>query len=454
MILDFKANKKQWEAISYLLDQETTELGYGWWAGWWKSFLWVFWVRMMCQKYPWTRRFFWRKELKNLRITTLTSYYKFIAEYEIPEANKWKLNWQDNIIRFTNWSEILLLDMAFAPQDPLYTRFGSLELTWGFIDESNEIDIQAITIIKTRLGRQKNKEFNLKPKLLETFNPDKWHVYDRYYKPWKLWLLPSNRQFIPALATDNPHIDPNYIEQLKMSDEITKQRLLYWNFDYDDTQGKLFRYDEINDLFTNTIDKSFAKYLSCDIARLWNDSTVITYREWLDCKEIHKYHWLTTDQVAEKIKEFEADKEVSRYNIVVDSDWVGGWVADQLRWCYNFVNNSRPVKDLLDRENNFSNLKTQCYYKLKELAEKRKIRIRAEWEIRDNLTQELNNTMLKNEFTDQKIQLESKDEMKRRIWRSPDTSDAIMMRMYFELAKTWSANKTEIVTVNYDSLLY
>jgi hypothetical protein len=41
--------------------------------------------------------------------------------------------------------------------------------------------------------------------------------------------------FIPALATDNPHLDENYITQLQRADEITRQRLLFGNFDYDDT---------------------------------------------------------------------------------------------------------------------------------------------------------------------------------------------------------------------------
>lgn len=454
MKLEFQANKKQWEAIKCLMDENTTEIGYWWWAWWGKSFLWVFWVRMMCQKYPWTRWFFWRKELVNLRKTTLNSYYKFLAEYNIPEVNKGKLNGQDNVIRFSNGSEILLLDLAYQPSDPLYTRFWSLELTGWFIDESNEIDSQAIMILNTRVGRQKNSQYNLKPKILETFNPDKWHVYERYYKPYKSWSLPSYRQFIPALATDNPHIDKNYIEQLEKADEITRQRLLYGNFDYDDTAGKLFRYDEISDLFTNNIDKSSIRYLSCDIARLWHDNTVICLWEWLEIINIFVYNWLTTDQISQRVKELESDYKVKRSHIVIDSDWVWWWVADQLRWCYNFVNNARAIKEHW-KDNNFSNLKTQCYFRLKEHAEKRTIRINMDWINKDKLMQELSNILLKNELSDQKIQLESKDDMKRRIWRSPDISDAVMMRMVFDIK--WFSNtetETKIITVNYDHLLY
>jgi hypothetical protein len=327
-------------------------------------------------KHPWTRWFFGRKELVNLRRTTLNSYFKFVWEYEIPEVNRWVLNGQDNTIRFKNGSEILLLDLAYQPSDPLYTRFGSLELTGWFIDESNEVDMQCITIISTRIWRHWNQKYWIKPKLLETFNPDKWHVYTRFYKPFKSNTLPEYRRFIPALATDNPHIDQNYLDQLEKADNITKQRLLYGNFDYDDMQWKLFRYDEILDLFESNIEKKDTRYLSCDVARLGKDTTVISLWEWLECWEIIKKSLLTTDQTAKLIKDYEKEYWIHRNNIIIDSDWVWWWVADQLRGCINFVNNGRAFDD--GTAKNFSNIKTQCYFKLKELADKRLIRIYAE----------------------------------------------------------------------------
>lgn len=429
--LEFKASKKQLEALKYLMDDITTELWYWWAAGWGKSFLWVFWVRMMAKKYPWTRWFFWRKELVNLTKTTLASYYKFCQIYDIPEVDQGKLDWKNNILKFNNWSEILLLDLAYKPSDPLYTRLGSLELTGGFVDESNEIDAQCLTILNTRIWRQRNSEYWIKPKLLQTFNPDKGHVYTNYYKPRKTWTLPEYRKFIPTLATDNPHIDQNYIDQLNKSDEITKQRLLYGNFEYDDTTGKIFRYDEIIDLFGNNIKENNEYFISDDIARLGNDNTVIAIWRWLECIKIIEESWKTTDQVASLIKELEDNYQVYRWNIVVDTDWLGAWVADQLRWCYNFHNNARAIKT--EQDEKFWNLKTQCYFKLREQAEKRNIRINADWKVKDLLSQELENIMLKNPENDWRVLLESKEELKRGLGRSPDIADAIMMRMVYTI---------------------
>ena len=117
--------------------------------------------------------------------TTVNTYYKMWQTYNIPAKFMWRLDKKYNIIRFENWSEILLLDCATQPADPLFTRFGSLELTWWFIDEANEIDEQAFTILNTRIARQKNKEYHLTPKLLCTFNPDQWWVKRKFYTPYK-----------------------------------------------------------------------------------------------------------------------------------------------------------------------------------------------------------------------------------------------------------------------------
>ena len=430
--LNLKLSEKQALAFSYLVDDITKEIGYWWGAGWGKSYLWVVWIWMMTQKYPWTRRFFGRRELVNLIRTTLNTYWKFLDDYSIPKNLRWKFDKKYNIIKFLNGSEILLLDLATNPSDPLFSRFWSLELTGGFADEGNEADEQAITILKTRIWRQKNREYNLVPKFFITFNPDQWFCKRNFYTPYKEWNLPLYRKFIPALVTDNPYIDPAYIQQLQNSDEITRQRLLLGNFDRSNDTWKVFRYDEITDLFRSNIEKNDITYISADIARMWDDKTVIWLRRWLDCFKIITYKQNTVDEIITRIKELEEEYQVQRNHIVIDSDGVWWGVADGLRGCINFVNNTTPFKFEIERKGfvkkNYGNLKTQCYFFLKNLLEKRLMRVESDWIIKDELSAELENIYIKWNENDAKIYIESKESIKKRLWRSPDYADMIMMR--------------------------
>lgn len=129
--LQFRANPKQRQALRLWMDKTTTEIGYGGAAGGGKSFVIVAATWMSCMAYPGTRWFWGRKELKNLKRTTLASYFKFCDVYGVGAEQRGNFNAQEGYIRFPNGSEILLLDMARNPSDPLYTRFGSLELTGG-----------------------------------------------------------------------------------------------------------------------------------------------------------------------------------------------------------------------------------------------------------------------------------------------------------------------------------
>jgi hypothetical protein len=411
-------------------------------------------------EYPWSRRVIGRKELVNLRRTTLTTYYKIMDYYKIPKDYWWVLNGQTNTIKFHNWSEIILLDCASQPSDPEWTRFWSLELTWAFIDEANEVEATGIEKLKTRIWRQNTFNINWKTvyktqKFLECFNPNKWHVYNDFYKPRKDWTLPPYRKFVRATAWDNPYLPEGYIQQLERSDEITKQRLLYWNFDYDDTPGKLFRRDEISDLFTANIEKDDTTYITCDVARLWDDNTVIIVWKGLEVVEIKSYNGRTTDQTVQTIKELEQYYNCRRSNICIDSDWVWGGVADNLRGCVNFMNNGSPIVQK-DENRNYANLKTQCYFKLKYLMEKREIRLNTSWELKDKIQSELDSIVVKDFEGENKLRLESKEELKKRLGHSPDYADAIMMRMYWVLWKSTTSptTHTEIITVSFDDMLY
>lgn len=432
----FNPSPKQYEAYQYLTDKETTEVGYGGAAYGGKSYLGCFWITANCLAYPDTGWLLGRKDLINLRRTTLLTLFKLWEELGV-KREEYNYNQQQNIITFENKSQIFLFDLAQQPSDPLFTRLGGLELTGGFVDESNEVPEQAIQIVLTRLGRRRNQEYGLAPKLLEGFNPDKGHVYSRYYKPWRDRQLPTYRKFIKALPTDNPTVTEQYLNQLRNSDKVTRERLLLGNFEYDDDPTALMTYDAIIDVFTNTVVENGEKYLTADIARFGQDRTVVILWKGLEAYAIYTYEKQGLDVTASKIKEFSANERIPFSHIIVDEDGVGGGVVDALRGIKGFTANAKAFENpITHQEDNFANLKAQCTYKLADYVNDHKIAVRADGEVRTLLIEELEQIKTKDIDKDRKLQIRSKEEIKELLRRSPDYADALMMRMWFEFKPT------------------
>ncbi|KKK97733.1 hypothetical protein LCGC14_2649800, partial [marine sediment metagenome] len=276
------------------------------------------------------------------------------------------------------------------------------------------------------------------PTILETFNPAKNHVYHRYYKPYKEGKLPVYRLFITALATDNTYLDPSYIEQLKNADKITKERLLYGNFEYDDDPSKIFEYDKILDMFSegHVIETGAKRYISCDVARFGEDKTVIIV--WLGhyIEKIYHYPRTSMREVRDELIRLSSLHGVYPNNIIVDEDGVGGGVVDFMKGIRGFVNNSSPKETKSSKKfHNYANLKTQCYFKLAEKVNAGEIKIYEDCplEVKELIIEDLEQVAQKDIDKEQPIRLVPKEEVKERIGRSPDFSDAIMMRMYFDI---------------------
>jgi len=192
--------------------------------------------------------------------------------------------------------------------------------------------------------------------------------------------------------------------------------------------GQLISNESISKLFSNTHVVDGVKYITADIARLGKDKTVIYYWNGLRVEDVIELNISTVTETANAIKVLQAKYNVNNTNTICDEDGVGGGVVDILR-CVGFVNNSRPIK-IGAFEENFSNLKTQCYYKLSETINRNEIYF-AKSEFERKLSEELEWVRLPKELDTSKISLMSKDEIKKKIGRSPDYADALMMRMYF-----------------------
>lgn len=196
-------------------------------------------------------------------------------------------------------------------------------------------------------------------------------------------------------------------------------------------EGQLINNQSIIKLFSNTHISGGVKYITADIARLGNDKTVIYVWDGMRVVEIIEKNTSLVTESANIIKDLQLKYNVNTNNIICDEDGVGGGVVDILN-CIGFVNNSK-AKSINGNTENFANLKAQCYYKLAEYINRNEIYVNCDSNIEKYLTEELELVRLSKELDINKITLLSKDEIKKRIGRSPDYSDALMMRMYFLL---------------------
>ncbi len=436
-----KLTKKQTTALDYLEDNTTTEVLLGGGAGGGKSAFGCYWQIKRRLKYPGTRGLIGRAKLKILKDTTLKTFFEIAKMQGLENGNHYKITSahhpvNPNSIIFWNGSLIFLRDLFLYPSDAEFDDLGSLELTDAFIDECNQIVEKCKGIVKSRI-RFKLDENGLIPKMLMTCNPAKNWTYRQFYQPSIKNQLPEYRRFVQALLRDNPYISKHYKANLLTLNSNSRERLLHGNWEYDDDPSTLIDIDSITDYFNPThLEAKGSMFLTIDVARKGKDSTV--YRVWHGWLCTYRYSIPKSDLtvVVSKAKALQRVYKIPLSHVIADEDGVGGGVVDFLK-CTGFVNGSRPLAELIGNEMiipNYSNLKSQCGYKMAEKICKKEVgEICKDATIIDRVSEEMEQVKQKNIDKDGKISLVGKDVVKQNIGRSPDDWDSIMMRYYFDL---------------------
>ena len=474
---------KQVEGWELLYENpEITELGYGGAAGGGKTRFGWYLAITVCETYAGARGIVGRKELKTLKTTTLAELWAIFLELGYKKDVDYTYDNNLNILKFlSTGSEIMMLDTAYSPQDPEYTRFGSLPVTFSWIDESNETPEKAKAILKTRVGRANilkkvvvDKEgkkslsaetFVVKGMWLETFNPNKGHVHRDYYKPWKTGTMPPYRAFVRALPGDNKYLSKQYMDNLERADKTTRERLLNGNFEYDSDPMKMFIYDSITDLPVNNLlpstkalpsgevvldtVKDSQKFMIADIARFGGDKIVLGVFKGWNLYSLGVYTYQGVDETIKLMKQEAQEEGVPFPHILADEDGVGGGVVDGMRGIKGFHGNGSPtmVWDFIKGKMisaNFRNIRSQSIFALADMVNERKMSVKITkfktnivgYTVEDalsNLFEELDAIKKVDNSDESKQAVISKDEMKEMLGRSPDFADVMMMRMYFEL---------------------
>jgi hypothetical protein len=418
-------NEKQKLALKYLsIESDIWQVLYGGAASGGKSFLGCDWQIKRRLKYPGTRGLIGRAELKKLRLSTMATFFELCAQYGLVAGRDYTYNGQDHVINWYNGSQTILMDLADMPSDTEFQRFGSIEITDYFVDEAGEVSEKCIAILASRV---RYKLINDKPKGLLTCNPHKGWLYNDFYNAKRNGTIRSDREFIQALPTDNPHISPVYLQSLQLLPDIDRKRLLEGDWDYDETKDRLYEYDDLLRCFRPSTTLG-DKFITADIARMGDDRTVIIVWNNLHAEKFVVLKHKPINEVVDTINDLIKNHSVRLSNVLTDEDGIGGGVVDFIR-CKGFLNGSKAVRD------NYMNLKCDCYFKLGELISSNAITFESTH--KDTIVKELEMIRREKIDSDGKLRVTNKEDLKKRHGISPDFADAIMMRAFYELKKNF-----------------
>lgn len=434
LVFDTHGNAKQKEACRAWADPTVTDIVYGGSKGSAKSYTGCGLIFSSALMYPGTHWFIARKTGADLTKFTIPSIHEALTNMDVPQS-MYKFNGQDNFYTCYNGSRVYLLAAKYLPSDPEYQRFGSMQMTGGWIEEAGEFETEAKRNLQISVGRWKNDTYGIPGKLLQTCNPSKNYLYREYYKPYKDGTLPAHCRFIQAFPEDNKMLDSGYLESLHRTlSGAQKRRLLFGDWEYDGDPAALIEYDNIINLWNNDhVPRTGQKYITADIAGQGSDCFVIlVWDGWvvIDCEMIAKSDGA---QIVQAIQRHRMRHAVKPANVVFDADGIGGGVTGHIPGAKSFVNGAKQMR-YKGKEENYINLKTQCYFHLAEQINAGACYWACEMPegAKDNLIEELEQVK-RDTVTDGKLRLVSKEQVKKVIGRSPDLSDALMMRVFFEL---------------------
>lgn len=165
------------------------------------------------------------------------------------------------------------------------------------------------------------------------------------------------------------------------------------------------------------------RVISCDVARFGSDETVVVRREGLRVRLVDHYvgnpitH--TAGVIIKQVKEAKADAPHARVQIVVDDDGVGGGVTDILRE-KGYSVTAFKAGEVAIEEDEYPNARSEQWFRMaKVIAD-------LDLDPDDQLAADLVAPTYKMDSAGRRV-VEPKDQTKKRLGRSPDRGDAVLM---------------------------
>ena len=226
-------------------------------------------IWVWAKKYPKSRWLILRNSYTTLQQTTLVTFQSLLNAGLQGDVVDWKQ--QTLTATLYNGSQVFFMAESYEGDKEL-NRFRGLEVNGVGIDEINEIQEVTFYKIIERAGSWQHSK-GCPIKVIATCNPTGNWVKDLFYDKWERNELPSQWAYVTARIFDNPHIDPAYLETLKLMPEKEYEKFVEgdWNVVF---EGQLFPADRLKYFIPSDIEpyKPDFKFLAVDPADTGGDN--------------------------------------------------------------------------------------------------------------------------------------------------------------------------------------
>lgn len=160
---------------------------------------------IMCEIFPKSRWCVIRENTEKLRTTTIPSFKKLRPSGKLRE----------NPYEYTHHNgSVIIFKGENYDNDKELDWLKGFEACGFLFEEINECQEDTLDIAFGRAGRWEC-EPRPKPIILATCNPSLGWVKRKVYQPWESGTMPKKWLYIPSKITDNPHLTPEYVENLQ-----------------------------------------------------------------------------------------------------------------------------------------------------------------------------------------------------------------------------------------------
>jgi hypothetical protein len=372
---------------------------------------------------PYNKIFFCRRRSVDFTNTTLETWKKCIParSYRIHEQKKKIFLFNGSCIDYGGLDDPLLIQSLNSAE------YGNIA-----VDQAEEIEKDSFAMLRGTLRHIAKTPDG------KTFNPD--YQVMMSANPAQCWLKEdfilhpkTGFKYIKALPTDNPYLPPSYVNNLSEAFQHRPQLLAaYLHGSWDDLAGHdiCIQPSAVEKAGNRKVSGGVIKRIIVnDPARFGDDENVVyvmaqTQTHAFIEKEIILEHKSTMD-TAGRLSALR--KLMGAQAIAVDVIGIGAGIVDALGDLGDPVmsinSSSKPTSETANRK--YHNLRTQMWMEAGDVFDEGRVVLGDDYV----LSGQLSSTKFK--YTGNgKIQAEGKDDIKKRLGRSPDRADAFVMGLY------------------------